>query len=126
MHNLPVWFFSFLLSAYSSISLANTATCSIEIEDINKGSIYKLEHRFNFEKGDNPQTKYFETPGNDYKCSLIFFGMKNGSALACEYKKDKGRTYFQSDRSTLRDSKITNNLLFRHRSAFLSLKTKCN
>lgn len=119
------WLLSFLSLTISSVSWADTATCKIKIEDVNKGSTYKLEHKFTFKKGGDAQRKHFETPGNDYACTLAFFELEKGTMLSCEYKTDMGHTFFQSDRSVLSDSIVTNNLSFRHGSAFLSLETKC-
>lgn len=120
-----LWLLSFLSLTISSVSWADTATCKIKIEDVNKGSTYQLEQRFTFKKGGDAQRKYFETPGNDYACTLAFFELEKGTMLSCEYKADMGHTFFQSDRSALSDSIVTNNLSFRHESAFLSLATKC-
>ena len=110
-----------------SIADAGVATCVIEIQDVIKGNNYTLEHRFFFEKGHEKgaQRKHFETPGNDYVCTLAFFELKNGTMLSCEYKKDMGWTYFQSDRSVLKDDPVTNNLSFRHKSSQIYIKTRC-
>jgi hypothetical protein len=45
--------------------------------------------------------------------------------LSCEYKKDEGHTFFQSDRSALDESTVSNNLSFRHKSAFNVVTTLC-
>ncbi len=111
---------------FPQVSFANTAECIIEIEDTRKGSTYTLKHKFSLRKEhDAVQRKYFEIPGNDYLCTLAFFGMKNGTMLSCEYKYDKGHTFFQSDRSVLPDENMANNLSFRHKSAYIYIKTKC-
>lgn len=52
------------------------------------------------------------------------FVMGDGTMLSCEYKKDMGHTFFQSDRSTLKDENIANHLAFRHKSAQIYIKTK--
>ena len=106
----------FLLLAFPSMSWADSATCKIEIEDVYKGSTYKLEHKFIFKEGGDAQRKHFETPGNDYKCTLAFLGLNDGTMLSCEYKHDLGQTFFQSDRSVLNDKNPTNNLSFRHKT----------
>lgn len=108
-----------------SASLAETATCRIEVEDVNKGSTYELQQRFNFNKGGGAQRKHFETPGNDYTCTLVFFETGMGTMISCEYKPDMGQTFFQSDRSVLKDARGANNLAFRHASVFLIIRTKC-
>jgi len=109
----------------SCASLADSATCRIGIEDVNKGTSYELQQRFTFKKGGDAQRKHFETPGNDYSCTLAFFELGTGTMVSCEYKRDIGHTFFQSDRSALKDSSGSNNLSFRHGSAFLVIKTKC-
>ena len=104
---------------------AGSATCSIGIEDVNKASTYTLRHRFALKKDGPAQRKHFEIPGNDYNCTLAFFELRKGTMLSCEYKKDAGYTFFQSDRSAVDDEIVTNNLAFRHQSSFIVLKTKC-
>jgi hypothetical protein len=49
------WLLCLLSLTISSVSWADTATCRIKIEDINKGSTYKLEHRFTFKTGGDAQ-----------------------------------------------------------------------
>lgn len=120
-HWLPI-----LFAFVASTSLAETATCRIEIEDVNKGSTYELQQRFTFKEGGDAQRKHFETPGNDYACTLAFFDLGMGAMVPCEYKRDMGQTFFQSDRRTLRDASGTNNLAFRHASAFLVIKTNAS
>lgn len=123
-HQTPRWL-PILIVFVSSASLADTAACRIEIEDVNKGSTYEFQHRFTFQKSGDAQRKHFETPGNDYACTLAFFELGMGTMVSCEYKRDMGQTFFQSDRSALKDASGTNNLAFRHASAFLVVKTKC-
>ena len=105
---------------------ADSATCKIEIEDVHQGTTYKIEHKFTFKKHGDGQRKHFEVPGNDYACTLAFFELNNGTMLSCEYKKGfPGHTFFQSDRSVLKDKVVTNNLSFRHKTAHIFLETKC-
>ncbi|MFH1260179.1 MAG: hypothetical protein ABII74_10310 [Elusimicrobiota bacterium] len=106
---------------------SNSAKCKIVIEDVRKGATFTIEHQFVLNKTENSaQRKHFEIPGNDYACTLAFFGLKNGTMFSCEYKKDFGETFFQSDRSVIKESDPANNLTFRHKGAFISIKTKCN
>jgi hypothetical protein len=114
-----------LIMFVASASLAETATCRIEIEDVNKGSTYELQQGFTFKEGGDAQRKHFETPGNDYACTLAFFELGMGTMVSCEYKRDMGQTFFQSDRSTLKNASGANNLAFRHVAASLVIKTKC-
>ena len=88
--------FFFLL--FSTASHADTANCKIEIQDVLKGTIYTVEQKFNFEYGATMgQRKHFDVPGNDYSCTLAFFELHKGTMLSCEYTKDLGHTFFQSD-----------------------------
>lgn len=115
----------FLAVTWPSFASTGIATCEIEIEDVYKGSTYRLEQKFDFKRGGVAQVKHFDTPDNDYACRLVFFELKKGSMISCEYKKDNGHTFFQSDRSVLEDEMVTNNLAFRHQSTFIILKTRC-
>jgi hypothetical protein len=56
---------------------------------------------------------------------LAFFELQHGTMLSCEFRGDMGHTFFQSDRSVLSESVVTNNLSFRHQSAFIVLTTIC-
>ncbi len=115
--------FAIILSQYAQ---ADTALCKIEIEDINKGSTkYTVEQKFSFTSDGPANRKFFETPGNDYKCTLAFFDLKTGTMLSCGYLKDAERTFFQSDRSGVKESPANNMLSFRHNKAFISLKAHC-
>ncbi len=117
-----------LLFATVAVAGDRAATCSIEIQDIiNDGTIYKDQHRFSSPKEDQigAERKHFKLPGNDYVCTLAYFGRENGTMLSCEYK-DAGWTFFQSDRSALPDTPpIANNLSFRHKSSQIYIETKC-
>ncbi len=123
----PLAFGTLLLVALTSLSpaWAGSAACSIRIEDVNKATAYMLTQTFEFRNDGPAQRKHFETPGNDYSCTLAFFELGKGTMLSCEYKEDAGHTFFQSDRSSLDDNAVTNNLSFRHKSAFIVLKTVC-
>lgn len=123
----PLAFGTLLLVALTSSSpaWAGSAACSIRIEDVNKATAYTLTQTFEFNNDGSAQRKHFETPGNDYSCTLAFFELGKGTMLSCEYKEDAGHTFFQSDRSSLDDNAVTNNLSFRHKSAFIVLKTVC-
>ncbi len=109
----------------TNLAWAGSATCNIQIEDVNKATKYSIEHEFIYEPEGRAQRKHFEIPGNDYLCTLMFHELNNGTMLSCEYRNDGGLTFFQSDRTVLKDKDVTNNLSFRHKSAFISIKTKC-
>lgn len=106
---------------------AKSANCVIKIEDVNKKTSYKVEQSFNnkYEEDKGAQKKGFDIPGGDYDCTLAFFNLKTGTMLSCGYKKDAGETFFQSDRSALKEANSVNNLTFRHKSTFVSIKSTC-
>lgn len=110
----------------ASFAFAGVATCKVKIHDVNKGTRYSVEENFTFDSTSSAQRKNFEVPGNDYKCTFAFFDLTSGTMIACEYKKDNGITFFQSDRSALKELPKSNRLTFRHESAFISLDASCN
>lgn len=128
-----------LLIGYSSFTLADTAECIIKIQDVNKGTTYTIEQKFDYEpgqeldienaniggfKGSIDGWKHFDLPGGDYTCHLAFYGIDNGTMISCEYKKDGGHTFFQSDRSGLKENAM-NRLTFRHGSVFVDVESNC-
>jgi hypothetical protein len=125
--NSPVFIHVVLLISLiiPATSYADNATCKIKIEDVNKGATYTLEQAFDYVKDGAARIKEFDTPGNDYVCRLAFFDILNGTMLSCEYKKDMGQTFFQSDRSLLKEASVSNNLTFRHQSSFINIQTVC-
>jgi len=122
------WKYLFFTAFISIVNIpttwATSATCTIKIEDNKLRSVYKLEHKFVINNEGNGQRKHFEFPGNDYSCTLAFFEINSGTMLSCEYKQDIGQTFFQSDRTVLKEKPI-NNLTFRHKSSFITIETKC-
>ncbi len=107
------------------IARAEAALCKIAIEDVHKGATKTIAHQFTLKKKDTAERRHFEVANGDYTCQLAFFGLKSGSMISCEYKGDMGQTFFQSDRSGLTENGATNNLAFRHKGAFISIKTNC-
>lgn len=106
---------------------AESATCTIEIEDNDDlYSVYKLEYKFIFESGGPAQRRHFAIPGHDYTCTLAFFDLSSGTMISCEYTVDLGETFFQSDRSVVSETNIKNNLSFRHNGAQIYLTTECH
>jgi len=116
--------FIFLLGA-TSISWAETAKCTIEIEDINSGSKYTVEQNFHLKTGTTTQKKHFALPGSQYSCTLAFFDLRSGTMLSCEDNRDMGHSFIQSDRSTLVEGRAKNNLTFRNKDYFFSLSAHC-
>lgn len=116
----------FVLFTIPHTTFAVSVLCNVEIEDVSTGVKYNIEHNPKPEGVLGVDKFSFETPGNDYTCILSFFGLGNGSALACEYKGDMGYTFFMSDRSLLDENPVKNNLSFRHKDALIVIKTVCD
>lgn len=116
---------AFLFIALSSFSLADTAKCTIEVQDVNVGSKVTVEHSFNFKSGSAAQRKHFNLAGSQYSCTLAFFDLNTGTMLSCASQKDLEHTFVQSDRSAIAESTTKNNLSFRDGSAFFTLSTSC-
>ncbi len=110
---------------YSGASWAETASCEIRINDINKGTVYTLNEKFTFKEGGAGQRKHFDLPGQDYSCTLAFFDKKIGTMISCAYKPDMEQTFFQSDRTGIKMDNGENTLTFRHKSAYINLETIC-
>ena len=104
---------------------SDCATCKISIQDINEGTTYYIDHKFYFVRDGVGLRKHFNVPGTDFRCTLCFFEPGIGTMLSCENNSDLGQTYFQSDRSGLSDNSMANNLTFRFKSNFISIKTEC-
>lgn len=116
--------FAFALMAISSLAWADTATCTIEIEDVNAGSKSKVEHSFTFKSGSEAQRKHFVLPGNKFSCTLAFFDLKSGTMLSCQLD-ELGHHFVQSDRSAIGEGSPKNNLSFRYKSSFYVLQSYC-
>jgi len=114
----------FLLMATSSVALADTAKCTIEIQDVNLGAKYKVEQSFTFKPGSEPQTKHFALPGSNFSCTLSFFDLKSGTMLSCQLD-ELGHHFVQSDRSAIKEGLAKNNLSFRYKSSFYVLESNC-
>lgn len=100
------------------------AVCKIKVEDVNKGTTYNIEESFK-ESAAAGNYKKFDAPGSDYDCTLAFFTLKAGTMLSCSLKKDGGKTFYQSDRSTIEETNPRNKLAFRQGSAHLSIDVIC-
>ena len=115
----------FLAVAFSSNSSADSAKCTIEIEDVTAevklkaATKYIVEHTFNFKSGSvETQRKHFDLSDGRYFCTLAFRDPSFGTALSCEKKQDSGHTFVQSDRSTIEEHPARNNLNFRDGKSF--------
>lgn len=120
-----------ILAALSSSALAGVANCTIEIEDVasevqsKTRSTQMVEFAFDFSPGGDAQRKNFDLAGGTYLCSLAFFDLDSGTSLSCERTDDSGHTYFQSDRSGIKEHSGRNNLVFRDRSSHFVLNAAC-
>jgi hypothetical protein len=106
---------------HSSLSLADTVKCTIDVQDVNVGSKVTVEHNFNFKPGAAAQRKHFDLSGSPYTCTLAFFDPSTGTMLSCANKKDLEHTFVQSDRSAITENSTKNNLSFRDGSTFFTL-----
>ncbi len=114
-----------LLMGFPLFVFADSATCKIEINDVVSMNKYYLEYKYQFDKGGAGHFEVFELPGtDDYLCWLAFYDLNTGTMISCEYKKDDGHTFFQSDRSGLEEND-ENRLTFRHGSVFMDVKSSC-
>lgn len=120
-----------ILAAISSPALAGIANCTVEIEDVafevksKSTSKQTLEFTFQFSPGGEAQRKHFELAGGKYLCTLAFFDLDTGTSLSCERTDDSGYTYFQSDRSGIKEHSARNNLVFRDRDSHFVLNGVC-
>lgn len=113
-----------LVILLSSSALADEADCTIEIEDVNTGTKYKIDHHFTFTQESKAQWKYFKLPGSTYNCNFAFFNLGIGTMLSCELD-EAGNDFVQSDRSGNKEVGIKNNLTFRHNNKFYTLLASC-
>lgn len=111
--------------AAAGIASADTAMCTIKIQDVLKGTDYTVTAKFDAASNDAGRRKHFDTPGKDYSCTLAYFGLGNGTMLSCGFNGDLKETYFQSDRTSREDPRSDNYLTFRHRGAHFSIESKC-
>ena len=114
-----------LLATSINYAIAETAKCTINIWDLNENTKYIITQNFDYKIGDISQRKEFKLPGVDYTCFLYFHDLEIGTSIACEYSADMGHTYFLSDRTSLKEDHVSNNLRFRHKTAHIEIKTKC-
>jgi len=117
--------FVLFLIVFPVIALADNATCTIKIYDVNNMNSYNIEFKYEYENEGDRQSNYFELPGtSEYACMQAFFDLETGTMISCEYRKDEGYTFFQSDRSGL-DENDENRLTFRHGTVFVDIQSNC-
>ena len=77
-----------LLSLYSCLSFADTALCTISIQDVTSGVKQNIEHTYTFKPSSNTaQIMQFELRDNSFTCRLAFFNLNSGTMLSCEFDK---------------------------------------
>ena len=114
-----------LFSLYSCLSLADTAVCTVEIQEVTSGVKQKIEHTFIFKPSSNEaQRKQFELRDNSFTCTLAFFNLNSGTMLSCEFD-ELGHNFVQSDRSVINEKHSKNNLSFRYKTVFYVLESAC-
>ncbi|MBF0315107.1 MAG: hypothetical protein HQK52_16910 [Oligoflexia bacterium] len=118
---MPKSLIVFFLLSHSVLALG--AACKIDMEDINK----KLKKSFKIDtsKKKSPSKHNFSLPNSDYSCTLAFFDLDSGTMLSCEFNKDMGQTFFQSDRSVVKEHNPVNNLSFRHLNSQIYIESSC-
>ncbi len=116
---------SFLLLAISLHSWADTAVCTIVIQEVNAGTKQTIEHTFIFKPGAHEgQRKHFTLTDRPYLCTLAFFNLNSGTMLSCQFD-ELGHNFVQSDRSVINEAHARNNLRFRYKSSFYVLESVC-
>ena len=124
-----------LVVVFPLFSWADTAICTIEIEDINASvkskslEKYEVKETFDFESGADAltamQRKYFNLPDGQYSCTLTFLDLNTGTSLSCSKKEDQGHTYIQSDQSGIKANESRNNLTFRDGNSHFVINAIC-
>ena len=124
------WQLIFLVGVFSPHSWADTAKCTIEVEDVNAevelkaATKYVIEQTFSFNLGTGAQRKHFDLPDGRYSCTLAFFDLNSGTALSCG-RKTSEHTFVQSDRSDIHEQAARNNLTFRDGNSYFVLNAAC-
>ncbi len=114
-----------MFSLYSCLSLADTAVCTVQIQEVTSGVKQKIEHAFTFKPGSNEaQIKQFELRDSSFTCRLAFFNLNSGTMLSCEFD-ESGHDFVQSDRSAINENQSKNNLSFRYKTVFYALESAC-
>ena len=105
-----------IATAFCSPALGWGATCEITVENVRGGLPSTKSHTFN--KGESNR-HHFPLEDSPYICTLAYFaGKKIGTMLGCAKGSIYGDTFYQSDRSMIKESNPRNNLNFRHEESF--------
>jgi hypothetical protein len=117
-------FAAFFILVLSTNCWADTALCTVEIENVSSNATYTLEHSFEYSSGAAAARKHFDLPGSEIKCTLVFGDLNSGTMLSCQLD-ELGHHFVQSDRSIIKERRAKNNLSFRYKSFFYVLKSSC-
>jgi hypothetical protein len=121
----------FLIAVPALSASADTANCSVEIEDVtaavqSKAAVKQIvQFAFKLPPESVAQQKHFQLSDGLYSCTLAFFDLDSGTSLSCERKDDQGHTYVQSDRSGISEHAARNNLIFRDGNSHFVLNAGC-
>jgi hypothetical protein len=121
----------FLIAAPALSASADTANCTVEIEDVTAAVQSKaaakqiVQFAFELTPESDVQRKYFQLSDGLYSCTLAFFDLDSGTSLSCERKDDQGHIYVQSDRSGISEHAARNNLIFRDGNSHFVLNAGC-
>lgn len=106
---LPICFLAISVTAN-----ANSVECYVDVDD---GSTEgKQRVTFRMKETEAGRRVTFSVLNGSYGCNLYFSDRHHGTSLACELKRDLGRTYVQSDRSAVKEKSQLNTLTFRDSS----------
>ncbi|MBG56807.1 MAG: hypothetical protein CMK46_00780 [Porticoccus sp.] len=125
------YFWLLLIAAPVLSASADTANCTVEIEDVTAEVQSKAAAKqivqlpFELRPESEVQRKYFQLSDGLYSCTLAFFDLDSGTSLSCERTDDYGHTYVQSDRSGITEHAGRNNLIFRDEDSHFVLNAMC-
>ena len=113
----------FLLTSF--VTQTHAVSCFVDIKD--GTTEVKQRVTFQLKETEAGRRVNFSVLDGDYICNLYFSDRRHGTSLACELKRDLGRTYVQSDRSAVKEDSQLNKLTFRESSnRTVDLESNCS
>jgi hypothetical protein len=101
---------------------SKSSSCSIDYLDLKSNIKKTLQYNL---KDSAAGTRKIFMLNKTYKCYFTYFDSYGGTSISCAYIPDMEQTYFQSDRSSIRENKPKNNLVFKHMNNSFQIKTMC-
>ena len=115
----------FLLLIATSTTQAHAVSCFVDVSDGTTDGKQRIT--FQLKETEAGRRVYFSVLDGEYSCNLYFSDRRHGTSLACELKRDLGRTYVQSDRSAVKENSQLNKLTFRGSSnRIVDLESNCS